>query len=201
MAEIGLKIHTGDINIELNGEADIVKNIFNDIRENGLGKIAINLKEQCLKPDDTIVGGTEDTNKKLKNEDKKKPKRSKAVKAPGNITASYELVELNMNQEERNKFKEEYANYKTNTNVQQILVLAHLLNKFIGLKTINTNVIFTALRTVGEKSSFNIPQTFRNMKNRNRFLIEAEETGEYKLTPIGEDEISYNLTLQQEGNK
>ena len=39
MSEIGLKIQIGDINIELSGDAQIVKNIFNDIRENGLGKI------------------------------------------------------------------------------------------------------------------------------------------------------------------
>lgn len=42
MSEIGLKIQIGNTNIELTGEAEIVKNIFNDIRENGLGKINVN---------------------------------------------------------------------------------------------------------------------------------------------------------------
>ena len=37
MSEIGLKIQIVDTNIELNGDAEIVNDIFNDIRKNGLG--------------------------------------------------------------------------------------------------------------------------------------------------------------------
>lgn len=198
MSEIGLKIQIGDTNIELNGDAEIVKNIFNDIRENGLGKIDVNPQIQNMKSENVIIEKKENENKIVKAEEKsKKIKKVKTQKTPSNITATYQMIDLNISPEDRNKFKEEYAKYKTNTNVQQILVLAYLLRKFAGLETINTNIIFTALRTVGEKASFNIPQAFRNMKNRNQFLSEAEQTGEYKLTPIGEDEILYKLKLEE----
>ena len=166
MSEIGLKIQIGDTNIELNGDADIVKNIFNDIRENGLGKINVNPQIQNMKSENVIIEKTENENKIVKVEEKsKKTKKAKTQKTPSNITATYQMVDLSITPEDRSKFKEEYTKYKTNTNVQQILVLAYLLRKVAGLETINTNIIFTALRTVGEKASFNIPQAFRNMKN------------------------------------
>ena len=37
MANISLKIQNGDILIELSGESNEVKQIFKDIKENGLG--------------------------------------------------------------------------------------------------------------------------------------------------------------------
>lgn len=153
---------------------------------------------QNMKLEDAIIEKTENENKRVKVEEKsKKIKKAKTQKTSSNITATYQMVDLNIKTEDRSKFKEEYAKYKTSTNVQQILVLAYLLKEFAGLETISTNIIFTALRTVGEKASFNIPQAFRNMKNRNQFLSEAEQIGEYKLTPIGEDEILYKLKLEE----
>lgn len=153
---------------------------------------------QNMKLEDAIIEKTENENKRVKVEEKsKKIKKAKTQKTSSNITATYQMVNLNIKTEDRSKFKEEYAKYKTSTNVQQILVLAYLLKEFAGLETISTNIIFTALRTVGEKASFNIPQAFRNMKNRNQFLSEAEQIGEYKLTPIGEDEILYKLKLEE----
>lgn len=198
MSEIGLKIQIGDTNIELSGDAEIVKNIFNDIRENGLGKININQKTQNTSTESKIIKKSQNENKiENANDNGQKIKKAKSTKTSTNITSTYQMVELNIDSENRGKFKEDYTKYKTNTNVQQILVLAYLLRKYAGLEKINTNVIFTALRTVGAKASFNIPQAFRNMKNRNNFLSETEENGEYKLTPIGEDEILYKLKLEE----
>lgn len=198
MSEIGLKIQIGDTNIELSGDAEIVKNIFNDIRENGLGKININQKPQNTSTESKIIKKSQNENKiENANDNGQKIKKAKSTKTSTNITSTYQMVELNIDSENRGKFKEDYTKYKTNTNVQQILVLAYLLREYAGLEKINTNVIFTALRTVGAKASFNIPQAFRNMKNRNNFLSETEENGEYKLTPIGEDEILYKLKLEE----
>lgn len=39
MAEIMIKVQTNDINLELQGENEIVERIFNNIRTNGIGKI------------------------------------------------------------------------------------------------------------------------------------------------------------------
>ena len=44
MANISLKIQNGDILIELSGESNEVKQIFKDIKENGLGYLSVSNK-------------------------------------------------------------------------------------------------------------------------------------------------------------
>lgn len=189
MANISLKVQSGDVMIELEGESEIVKQIFADIKDNGLGNLTLSPKLSKTidkKTDEPQVIGVETITSKKKT--------SKSSKAKGTITAKYEVVDLGFDAEKRQELKDYYATFKVTTNVQRICVLSHWLKENTDIKEIDMNIIFTVLRMVGEKSSFNIPQAFLDIQKRSQYVISTGEKGKYKITPIGEDYVMGELT-------
>lgn len=187
MANISLKIQSGDTVIELSGENSEVKQIFQDIKDNGLGYLSL-CNKSVPKTNISEIKENERTSKQTK-----KTQSPKRTKSKGTVTSSYEMIELNMNEDQRKKLKEYYSSFTLSTNVQRICVLSYWYKNNIGTNEFDTNTIFTLLRMVQEKASFNIPQAFSDIQNRSQYLVSTGEKGKYKLTPIGEDYVNDEL--------
>ena len=132
MSEIGLKIQIGDINIELSGDAQIVKNIFNDIRENGLGKIVEfekipnthNTQELLDKKIQTVEKESKEAPKAKKTISKKNQFKSSST----NITATYQYIDdLPLSQQQRADLKEYFKSFQVKANYQKFVILANWL--------------------------------------------------------------------------
>lgn len=192
MANISLKIQNGDTILELSGESNEVKQLFHDIKDNGLGYLLNN--KLTIKPD--VKKNTEDIKEHQMKNDKTNQinrKSIKRTKGKVTITSTYEMINLNMTEEQRKNLKQYYSDFALSTNVQRICVLCYWYMKNIGLNEFDTNTIFTLLRTVQEKASFNIPQAFSDIQKRTQYLVSTGEKGKYKLTPIGEDYVTETL--------
>ncbi len=195
MSEIGLKIQIGDTNIELNGDAEIVKDIFNDIRKNGLGKIVELEKitnthnEQELL--DKKIKTVEKESKEVTKTKKTISKKNQVKGSSTNITATYQYIEnLPLSQQQRADLKEYFKSFQAKANYQKVVIIANWLRSNTDLNSFDTNIIYTLLRIVSEKASFNIPQTLRDAKSKHQLITDADKKGYYRLTPIGEDYIA-----------
>lgn len=190
MENISLKIQTGETSIELSGDSITIKEFFDDIKNNGLGILGSSQKkEDQIKKVEKIE--TKLSERKISDN---KRKISKASKTKASVISRYENIDLGLDANKRQELKEYYSNFKLSTNVQKIYVLSYWLKEVANITEIDTNTIFSALRIVGEKVSFNIPQAFTDIQHRNQYLISTGEKGKYKITPIGEDYVNYELS-------
>lgn len=188
MANISLKIQSGETIIELSGESKEVKEILQDIKENGLRYLSSNINE---------ISKLNVPKSKMNENDYKANKtqtiKKSRTKVKGTITSTYEMIDLELTDNQRKNLKEYYSSFSLSTNVQRICVLCYWYKNNIGDNEFDTNTIFTLLRTVQEKASFNIPQAFSDIQKRNQYLVSTGEKGKYKLTPIGEDYVTEEL--------
>lgn len=94
-----------------------------------------------------------------------------------------------LSQQQRADLKEYFKSFQVKANYQKVVILANWLKDNTDLNSFDTNIIYTLLRIVSEKASFNIPQTLRDAKSKQQLITDADEKGYYRLTPIGEDYI------------
>lgn len=118
--------------------------------------------------------------------------KKKASKSKGSTIETYNLVELNLSQSER-KALSEYYMYHNPSNVQdKTVVIAKWLKDTKGIEVVDKDIIFTALRTLGENTSFNIGQALLNAKNLKSYYT-SSEAGKFKISHIGEDHVDIDM--------
>ena len=118
--------------------------------------------------------------------------KKKVSKSKSSTVETYNLVELNLDQSER-KALSEYYMYHNPSNVQdKTIVIAKWLKETKGIDVVDKDIIFTALRTLGENTSFNIGQALLNAKNLKSYYT-SPETGKFKISHIGEDHVDLNM--------
>ncbi len=187
MANISLKLQHGDTVIELSGVNEEVRQMLQDIKNNGF---LLNDNDFSNKREEIKINEKEKNNENTKKIFNVKKSRTKSK---GTITAKYEMIDLHLTEDQRKKLKEYYSNFTLSTNVQRICVLSYWYKENTDINEFDTNTIFTLLRMVQEKASFNIPQTFSDIQHRSQYLVSTGEKGKYKLTPVGEDYVSENI--------
>ena len=117
-----------------------------------------------------------------------KSSAKKKVKKGSSSKPTYKVVELNLNEEQREELKlymQSFASEKI-SNMEKSLLASYKLSQF-GINSFNENVIFTVLRIADMTTSFDINAAINNGKNRKSYFANGEEAGEYKLHHIGED--------------
>lgn len=117
-----------------------------------------------------------------------KSSAKKKVKKGSSSKPTYKVVELNLNEEQREELKsymQSFASEKI-SNMEISLLASYKLSQF-GINSFDENVIFTVLRIADMTTSFDINAAINNGKNRKSYFANGEETGEYILHHIGED--------------
>lgn len=118
--------------------------------------------------------------------------KKKSSKSKIGTTETYNLVELNFSQDERNSLVKFYAEHSIANHQDKMVVIAKWLKDVKGIDEVNKDIIFTVLRTLGESTSFNISQTLINAKNLKSFFT-STEAGKFKINHIGEDHVDRDL--------
>lgn len=174
MAEILIKIQTTDINIELQGENEIVERIFNDIRTNGIGKIEEknidNMKANKYAATSIIKEG---------NNDKKESSIKTERKGKQVITKKYEYIELNLNKEDISDLERFFSESNAKSVQDQMLVLMYWYNKNQNSinfnESFNSNLIYSLFRNVKITQTANLEQIRRNLLNRTLYIQKNQE--------------------------
>ena len=125
--------------------------------------------------------------KKVKGSSKKK-----TPKAKNNVPDTYNWVELDLTQSERDALKKYYAEHPTQNVQEKTIVIAKWLKDVKEIEEVDKDIIFTILRTLNESINFNIYQTLSNAKNRKNYFT-SETTGKFKISYIGEDHVDKDL--------
>lgn len=172
MAEITIKVQTNDINIELQGENEIIERIFNDIRTNGIGKI------EEKNTNNETVDKTEINNKNEKAE--KKEIRVKTEKKGKQVTQKkYEYTDLNLNREDILDLEKFFSKSKAKTVQDQMLVLMYWYNTNQKSKNFdipfNCNLIYSLFRNIKITQTANLDQIRRNLLNRTLYIQKNQE--------------------------
>lgn len=113
----------------------------------------------------------------------KKPKQS-------HTKMEYQMIELGLSQDERKEMKEYFSSFIKLNNMEKTLVLSFWLAKNKQITEVNENIIFTALRTIGQPTSFDIGSSLRNGKHKCNYFSSSENPGQYKIHHIGEDHVT-----------
>ena len=102
---------------------------------------------------------------------------------------SYQLIELNLEKKEREEMKKYIDSFPKLNNIEKALILASWLKTHANISEVNEHTIFSALRTVGYNTSFDIKSSLTNGKNKKNYFTAGTTAGFYKIHHIGEDHI------------
>lgn len=118
--------------------------------------------------------------------------KKRTSKAKTNTTETYTLVELKLSQDERNAFDAFYKTHAPANNQDKTVVIAKWLKDVKGIEEVDKDTIFTALRTLGESTSFDIGKALHNAKNTKSYYI-LTDAGKFKINHIGEDHVDRDM--------
>lgn len=170
MAEILIKVQTNDINIELQGENEIVERIFNDLRKNGIGMIEE--KDNYNMQKEEVIKDIKESNDE--NNLKNKPIIKTERKGKQNLPKKYEYIELNLTKDEISNLEEFFTKSKAKSVQDQMLVLMYWYNKKEDSKnfeiSFNCDLIYSLFRNIKITQTANLEQIKRNIMNRSLYL-------------------------------
>ncbi len=110
----------------------------------------------------------------------------KAKKSPSSSKTTYTIVDLGLNEEQRQELKQYLLSFKDINNMEQVALIAYKLTQY-GVTEFNGDIVFTALRIADLPVSFDLRAALKNAKNQKNYFISGNETGTYKLYHLGED--------------
>ena len=174
MAEITIKVQTNDINIELQGENEIVERIFNDIRTNGIGKI-----EEKNTNNVTVDKDKTEINNKNEKTEKKEISVKTGKKGKQVTQKKYEYIDLSLNKEDILDLEKFFSKSKAKTVQDQMLVLMYWYNTNQKSKnfdiSFNCNLIYSLFRNIKITQTANLDQIRRNLLNRTLYIQKNQE--------------------------
>ncbi len=112
----------------------------------------------------------------------------KVKKSPSSSKATYTIVDLGLNEEQRQELKQYLLSFKDINNMEQVTLIAYKLTQY-GVTEFNGDIVFTALRIADLPVSFDLRAALKNAKNQKNYFISGNETGTYKLYHLGEDHV------------
>lgn len=110
---------------------------------------------------------------------------------------TYSILDLNLDLEERQLLKVFYNQHRAKTAIDKVTIVAHWYKNIKNIDEIDTNIIFTLLRTINEAVSFDIEMALNNAKLRNNYFVNGSEKGKYRLHHLGEDHVMRNLVINK----
>ncbi len=130
--------------------------------------------------------------------DIKKTKKHKNTTKNKSTTISYNMVELNLGQKDRDNLRSYWKLHKHKKTVDKIVLLFNWMKINRDTIELGKDEIYTLLRILDETVSFNIVSALTNAKYKYEYLISSEQKGYYKIFYLGEDHIKNNLILKDD---
>ena len=110
----------------------------------------------------------------------------KAKKPTSFSKPTYTIVDLGLDEEQRQELKQYLLSFKDINNMEQVALIAYKLAQY-GVTEFNADIIFTTLRIADSPISFDLRAALNNAKNQKNYFISGSEVGMYKLHHLGED--------------
>ena len=193
MGNLVIKVNYSGLNFEIEGESDIVREMFSDFKNEILSKLIIteHHEVQRLNSLDEEIDVDREDAEKIKNYSHKSS-TGKKTKSKGNGKIGSPIL-VPLDSELANKLKKEYEIYDLSSLIDKVTVLFYLYQKFGGDKNLcDENLAFTLLRTVDVKPPKSVIQTLRDAKDKKNFFDYNTEEKSYILTHIGESFAIYD---------
>ena len=194
MAELKIKVSYKGFDLEMDGDAETTKSIFENVKSDILEKLAIEPEK---------VTHTESNNTDFELPDNTPTKSistvvpSKKAKNTNSKLEHYELVILAIEKAKHREFIEEYRSYGVNGGFNSVVVLFYIYSKITGVTEFDLNTTYSLLKTVGEKIPKVLSQTLRDIKSKKNY-IDRNSNGTYSLTHLGDNFVEIELTKKQE---
>lgn len=199
MADLQLKITMGDIDVNLQGEGELVYKIFKELREEGLG--ALHRKQgQRHNPDgaetmerDPKGHGQNDTTGKEPVTEKKasKTKKRSTVKQPQLIK------DLDLSGKDVGKsLKEFVSEKKPSTNIERTAVFIYYLQNILSISEITVDHVFSCYKDIGVRLPQNLPQNLNDTASSRYGFIEVNN-GNYTMSIVGINLIEHDLPKKE----
>ena len=110
----------------------------------------------------------------------------KSKKPTNSGKTSYNVVELGLNETQRQETKQYLLSFPSLNHMDRAVVIAYKLAQY-GVVEFDENTIFTALRIADLSASYDLKSSLTNGKTRKNFFIFSDTAGMYKLHHLGED--------------
>jgi hypothetical protein len=197
MADIKIKVVYRDFDFEIEGEAQIAKSVFDDVRADIITKLIeippvpdANMDEE----NDGVVAEAEAStfDAIAPTPTKTQTTAAKKIKNGASKVEHYDLVDLSIAKEKYKQFISEYKNFSVSGGIQAVVVLFYLYRKETKVDQFDVNLTYTLMKTVGEKIPRVLSQTLRDIKGKKQY-IDKNQDGSYSLTHIGENYVELNL--------
>ncbi|MBC1632456.1 hypothetical protein HB948_03355 [Listeria welshimeri] len=130
--------------------------------------------------------GLEKAKKIILNE--KIKKNNSSLKNKKNTT-SYQILELNLSEKNRNDLRDFWNSHKHSTSMDKAVLVAYWLKKEKAIENYTADHLFTILRTIDENASFDILSALKNSQHRKNHFIYDRDSNSFKLHHIGEDYV------------
>lgn len=184
IVKISMDLKNGSIQIE--SPAEELESIFNHLR-NFIPSISDNFDSSKQEDGEHKENEKKIHDDELESESAKKRTRKSSNKSPEN----FKIVELNLKEDLRKKFKDFYQSKSPKSQNPQISTVMYWLIENLKKESLSKDEIFTGLKTVGEKAPTRLTPVLHNLKAKG--LIKFESDGKFALTHIGEDYVKDEL--------
>lgn len=194
MSELQLKISMGDIDINLQGEGEIVYKVFKELREEGLGALhKIQTHSTLQKTDMSNKTGVESTPLEEKTAPNKKlnKTRKKIIKQPQLLKG----LDLSGNNAGKS-LKEFVSDKKPNTNIERTTVFVYYLQNILQSTEITIDHIFSCYKNIGVRLPQNMQQNLNDTASSKYGFIEVNN-GKYTVSILGTNLVEHDLPKKE----
>lgn len=196
IVKINIDLNSGAVNIEAASES---LNMIFDRLESFLPSL-IDAKSQFSNGEDegeeTGEAGEENIGERVaeaaepKGKNPAKPKRTSSSKPE-----TYKTMELGLNADERQAFKDFYAEKSPSGQSDHVLTVIYWLIKNTKRESLNKDEVFTGLRTVNEKAPKRLTSVLSNLAISSYIIKNGPNSS---LHHIGEDYVERDLPKKKE---
>lgn len=193
MSELQLKIAMGDIDINLQGEGELVYKIFKELKEEGLGSLQKGQAHPIQqKSTDTSKTGTESPNISGDTQEKKPKSRKK------NSTKQFQILkDLDLSGKGVDKsLKDFVGEKKPKSNIEKTTVFIYYLQNILQISDITMDHVFTCYKDTGFKYPENLPQNLNDTSSSRYGYIEITG-GKYKMSIPGTNFVEHDLPKKE----
>ncbi|MEL7655974.1 MAG: hypothetical protein AAGU75_08710 [Bacillota bacterium] len=191
MSELQLKITMGDIDINLQGEGELVYKIFKELREEGLGSLQKG-QAHSTQPKDKSNDKTNPESANSEESGKKTKSRKK-----GSVKQPQLLKDLDLSGKGVNKSLKDFVNEKKpSSNIERSTVYIYYLQNELQIAEITIDHVFTCYKDTGVKYPQNIIQNLSDISSSKYGYIETTN-GKYKMSISGTNFVEHDLPKKE----
>jgi hypothetical protein len=172
--------------LEIEGEAEFVREIYKDFRDNLMSAPPVTPSQP------TSVEDASET-KKRKNVSKKRVKPSSDTAANG-LDPDHPRMDKQLAVAELAGF---YGQFEPKNNAEKLLIFAEYLTNEIGIEKPNTDQYYTCFVVLKERIPKAFAQTFRDASGKSYGYIDFDSSGFATLTSVGINH--FNSGLKRKG--